>query len=895
MAEKKRFVFAEKKRALEMAATCGLSVISENQQLRGYQLYMVEQWVCDRKSVSNVIKLFTGDQNHIIQVAVIAISAAELQHPRPEIQRFLNAGAHFKSKPTPLGEIVLTNTGVMPIDMDMILVDDGDYDKWVNQAYVNINLRRTNCTGRSSLNLQTPNSASEEKFRSLYKIADAVDFQKAVINLVSLVQIALYLFKLLDRDYIDGLLCDATTNALWTFYTRYNPIKTTEFTLKEAWMEPHLVAAIISKLLVCRNKLQDNNFTALKDPFADYDTFRFDIGDYQRYKNIRVTKFIDLETLAKLNEHTFTQLKVAKVLKSKLDDISGITNSPLFSETSDPEVFRHHSTIESLRAIWRPKLKGGMLAHGEQQPNELLHMLKRTTRTGGVAADMLSRVAGSIPWINTTADTSRRDNNNRSPPTTASTPSFPNKNIASSPFPSLQSKVENTPNLSHVSSTSSGNSSGQQQDEEHNAVSRMTTPAQKSSPLSNQISTSSTPAVAYTNTPLHLNASYSTPNTATANIAFNTASTATTLSANAVDIPNRNLMRAISSDHLDQDIPSYVQSVPQASTSTAAIASSSSTSPPPHVPKLRISNSTDTTSTSTPRSTTPSSSTSIKQQTKEEGDFVPYIVPSNPIRLSTGRHHSRSISDSILIDSIFIDALKSENSRLPSIITAHAPKKQPLNVHHRRSQTILAMPSTSFKENAVASSSSSSSSSSAAILNQHETNFRPVASMNVQTYMTYNRLRQKQQALKRTYEEIRIMANMYEKTAAHLKETYEHRSQEFDVIQHESRLVLEEQSATEKRLKDVEDNSAKLHYELKVLNDKLRDIEDNVGTFYGKVGLLERKMDDSQQSITTMLIVGNYFNHYWKKLRERLGWLPDAPDQDQTTKSDEQVSPTSPF
>jgi hypothetical protein len=70
--------------------------------------------------------------------------------------------------------------------------------------------------------------ASEDKFRSLYKMADSVRFDDAVLRLVSLVQIALYLFKLLDKDYIDGLICNQTNNALWIFYTKYEPIKTTE-------------------------------------------------------------------------------------------------------------------------------------------------------------------------------------------------------------------------------------------------------------------------------------------------------------------------------------------------------------------------------------------------------------------------------------------------------------------------------------------------------------------------------------------------------------------------------------------------------------------------------------------------------------------------------------------
>ncbi|KAI7892000.1 uncharacterized protein EV154DRAFT_201901, partial [Mucor mucedo] len=420
MADKKRFVFAERSKSLHIAATCGLSVISEQQVLTGYQIYIVEQWVCDRNIGSNVVSVFTGDENHTIHVAVIAISTAELQHPRPQIQSLLNTNADLKLKPTPLGEIQLTDPSELPFDMDMVLIPDGDYDHWIRQAHVNINLRRTNCTGRSSLNLRPPNPASEEKFRSLYKIADSVPFDDAVLRLVTLVQIALYLFKLLDKDYIDGLICNQTNAALWTFYTKYDPIKTTEFSLKEPWMEPHLLAAIISKLMMCRNKLQDYNFTTLKDPFADFDHFRADIGDYQRYKNIRPTKFIDLETLSKLNEHAYSQLKVRKVIKSKLDDISGITNSPLFSETSDPEVFRHHATIASLRAIWRPRLRGStalsnsstLSSNGDQ--HELIGMIKGVSRSSGAA---FSRV---IPWITTNENKRQQHHQHYQSPTTLS-------------------------------------------------------------------------------------------------------------------------------------------------------------------------------------------------------------------------------------------------------------------------------------------------------------------------------------------------------------------------------------------------------------------------------------------------------------------------------------------
>ena len=75
--------------------------------------------------------------------------------------------------------------------------------------------------------------ASEEKFRSIYKIAETVPFERAVINLVTLAQVALYLFNLLKKEYIDGLICNETTQAFWQFYTKYHPHKSPEVKKKK--------------------------------------------------------------------------------------------------------------------------------------------------------------------------------------------------------------------------------------------------------------------------------------------------------------------------------------------------------------------------------------------------------------------------------------------------------------------------------------------------------------------------------------------------------------------------------------------------------------------------------------------------------------------------------------
>lgn len=77
-------------------------------------------------------------------------------------------------------------------------------------------------------NMWTISQASQDKFRSLYKISDIVPFDDAVINLVTVAQTALYLFNLLKKEYIDGLLCNDTQKAFGVFYREYHPVEIQE-------------------------------------------------------------------------------------------------------------------------------------------------------------------------------------------------------------------------------------------------------------------------------------------------------------------------------------------------------------------------------------------------------------------------------------------------------------------------------------------------------------------------------------------------------------------------------------------------------------------------------------------------------------------------------------------
>ncbi|KAI9258002.1 hypothetical protein BDA99DRAFT_606264 [Phascolomyces articulosus] len=839
----KQFVFVERKKTLQLAESCGLGVVEEETYLTGYQIYIIEQWLCDRSITSNTIKVFTGDQNHYIKVCVIRISTAELQHPRPEIQAFFNTHTPLKFKPTPLGEIMLTDPSELPFDMDMVLVPDGDYDKWINQAYVNINLRRTNCTGRSALNLRKPNPASEEKFRSIYKIAETVPFERAVISLVTVAQVALYLFNLLKKEYIDGLICNETTQAFWQFYTKYHPHKSPEYQLKEPWMEPHLLAALISKLVLCRNKLHAYNFTTIKDPFADYEHFRFDIEEYQRAKNLRRTKMIDLETLEKLNEHTVGQLKVRNVIKSKLDDISGISNSPLFTESSDPEVFRHHATIESLRAIWRPRLKsiptlnqgsghhgsgsggGGSDSSGsgsggarnathhlgatssgsgdlEKAPHDIIHMIKdvsaRTTRTSGAAAEILSKFAGSLPWV---------DNNK-----------------------------------------TSGSSNVRSNSKLHQQQQRIIPPPPPPPPPPPLRTMHNSSVVTDTSVQVTDPSGFSTVE----DILYPPTRTALNKISN---VTNDNVLSSDdelynSSYRSDSDIPPW-RLIPERQDTP--------------IDQQQQNELVTASPGSLPSSDGPRSDVAIH----DVSDFTPVPQPHRPPR------HTRSVSDSIVPVSVFFSsALPSHHGMSHEDVddddaTDDDYLDETIPFHRTHSLTMIPTTTLSDDDNNMEDGVGDLFLSDSADELQSQQQ-RPTVTMDIQTYLLFEKLQRQHVALRQAYGDLQKVAKGYEDRATQLRNTYLRRSAEFEQIERAARQAMDEQHETELRLKDVEDGSAKLHYELNVLNENLKDVEDNVSTFYNKVSLLEHKMHDSQQSITTMLIIGNYFDYYWRKIK---GWM----------------------
>ena len=124
-----------------------------------------------------------------------------------------------RPKPCEFGMLYVTNLSHFPSSLTLIGVPDGNVAEQRGNFILNENLRRMGCGGRSALTLHKPTDASKDKFQQIYRINDRVPFEFGVIELIKLVQIALFHFGFFDLANIDGLLCDLTEQAVLEWWT----------------------------------------------------------------------------------------------------------------------------------------------------------------------------------------------------------------------------------------------------------------------------------------------------------------------------------------------------------------------------------------------------------------------------------------------------------------------------------------------------------------------------------------------------------------------------------------------------------------------------------------------------------------------------------------------------
>ncbi|KAL3423454.1 sin3 complex subunit [Phlyctema vagabunda] len=302
-------------------------VIERRGDLKGYEIYIVEQWACSRVHPTFIITTYTGDPGHSVTVGVLGVPANE-ETWSPRLRVYFKAVSQFHARPkeTPLGMLMVTNLSSFPSALTVILVPDGDVKKHREDFVVNEDLKRLGCSGRSGMSLANPTGATQAKFHQLYKTSDRIPLYGSVIELVKLCQVALMMFGRLEQEYADGLLCDVTEKAVNDWWTE---IGSEYYNIEPAdgILGPTTVAALLGMLIGARNRLNYYGAPVAKDSF-DIFSLKRGIAYFQKSQKMERTRRLDRHTLHRLHRVTAKAAAgegwaVPKAVKSTVAELSG--------------------------------------------------------------------------------------------------------------------------------------------------------------------------------------------------------------------------------------------------------------------------------------------------------------------------------------------------------------------------------------------------------------------------------------------------------------------------------------------------------------------------------------------------------------------------------------------
>ncbi|OAA81241.1 Sin3 complex subunit Stb2 [Akanthomyces lecanii RCEF 1005] len=280
-----------------------VSLVERQTFLSGYELYLVEQWACSRKSPTLVVATHTGDDKDRISVGILAIPDDNALWST-RLQLYFKAANQYHARPkeTGMGQLLVTNLSNFPSSLTVIPVPDGDIRRHRQTFIVNEDLKRLGCAGRSGLTLTEPPEATRSKFHQLYKTSERIPFMQSVTELVKLCQVALYMFDKLEPEYIDGLLCDVTEAAIGDWWTEIGA-EHYNYEPSDGILGPSTVAALLGMLMGARNRLGWQGAPVSKDVF-DIESTKRGISYFQKAQKLDRTRRLDRQTLFRLHNST---------------------------------------------------------------------------------------------------------------------------------------------------------------------------------------------------------------------------------------------------------------------------------------------------------------------------------------------------------------------------------------------------------------------------------------------------------------------------------------------------------------------------------------------------------------------------------------------------------------
>ncbi|TPX62122.1 hypothetical protein PhCBS80983_g00667 [Powellomyces hirtus] len=367
-----------------------LSLASTDVPLSGYQIYTNTDWVVNRERLFKTFAVYTGRPDHVALVSVAEFGGAG------EDERIRRAFAAFEKDNL---KMVDTGIGVMMIgnpewfskaSSPCIAVPGGDYDRYLPDLLVNINLRRFGCGERSLLSYRSPSQAVIDKFYRVTGIEPSSDItlSQCVLGLGQLVHQALTTLNLLNREFGDGLMCDATQAALQSFYNEFGPFDDVDMPFSPPqgsgsanWCDPTLLAVVLRTVEHLKHKLGVLGHAVKPGAGADTNAaLPRAIKHFQKAHGLKVSMVFDRRTIDKiealyLRSQTQVQAVAAvsstvNVLRSKIEDMTGLPTASRRSDDPDRDgVGLHlsshaqsaaaidHQDLDSFFAAWVKKNK----------------------------------------------------------------------------------------------------------------------------------------------------------------------------------------------------------------------------------------------------------------------------------------------------------------------------------------------------------------------------------------------------------------------------------------------------------------------------------------------------------------------------------------------------------
>lgn len=192
--------------------------------LNGYALFAIDKWVVDRQKLVKTVVAFSSEEHaQISTYRLVPRDTLSDEEAEQELEDIAHRLRKDGARPieTSQGDIIMiTSLPSLRTDVQTVFIPQGDYQQIKENLYVNINLKRLGCGGRSSLSLDTPSDAVEYKFNSLYRIPKSetrTSFASSVLESIKLLQTGLHLcglYGLEEGEIQDGLLCDQTAGGM---------------------------------------------------------------------------------------------------------------------------------------------------------------------------------------------------------------------------------------------------------------------------------------------------------------------------------------------------------------------------------------------------------------------------------------------------------------------------------------------------------------------------------------------------------------------------------------------------------------------------------------------------------------------------------------------------------